>query len=530
MELLKVLIVDDEPSNIQGLVRYIQWRELGYEEPQTGELGEEALDAIRQTAFDVLISDVAMPGMNGIELVARAKELLPRLQVLMISGYNEFEFVQDAIHVGAQGYVLKPLKLEEVSNRLTTMRETLENMRRLAEQTEDLKRKVSGSQRLVRERVLSDLLAGLVPGEDMEASWDGLMELPAAVRELRLFVFSLDHFLSLKQRAEERVVLSALFRQTVDVALSGFDSVWLAQTSPDEIAALQLDPSAEDKARIEKQLRFVQVILQEQHDSTVTIGCSPTVSHWKELPDRYKEIRFRMAQARLIADGQIVRGETPDAGAFDDYRLREQWIPEAIRQMEGGDAAAVREKMNRVIDLLSGQPSFSYVQAIGMSFLSELIRTLRRGGEADQETNIVLWRQMLDCSSAEQIIEFLMECVDRYMTVEAQERMNQQRHLIRKVAAFIDERVQDNWTVKQLGERFNLNASYLSVLFKKEMGKTISEYVQETRIRQAKELLCDPSIKVYEVADHVGIQTSAYFTYLFKKLVGCTPQEYRDYR
>lgn len=165
-----------------------------------------------------------------------------------------------------------------------------------------------------------------------------------------------------------------------------------------------------------------------------------------------------------------------------------------------------------------------------MSFLSELIRTLRRGGEADQETNIVLWRQMLDCSSAEQIIEFLMECVDRYMTVEAQERMNQQRHLIRKVAAFIDERVQDNWTVKQLGERFNLNASYLSVLFKKEMGKTISEYVQETRIRQAKELLCDPSIKVYEVADRVGIQTSAYFTYLFKKLVGCTPQEYRDYR
>ncbi|GJM77735.1 hypothetical protein HMSSN139_02310 [Paenibacillus sp. HMSSN-139] len=344
MELLKVLIVDDEPSNIQGLVRYIPWRELGYEEPKTGESGEEALEAIRQTAFDVLISDVAMPVMNGIELVARAKELLPRLQVLMISGYNEFEFVQDAIHVGAQGYVLKPLKLEEVSSRLTAMRETLENMRRLAEQTEDLKRKVSGSQRLVQERVLSDLLAGLVPGEDAQASWNGLMELPAAIRELRLFVFGLDHFLSLKQRAEERVVLSAAFRQTVDLALSGFGSIWLAQTSPDEIAALQIDPSVEDKARIEKQLRFVQVILQEQHDSTVTIGCSPAVSDWKELPDLYKEMRFRMAQARLITNGQIVRGETPDAGAIEDYRLREQWIPEAIRQMEGGDAAAVRER------------------------------------------------------------------------------------------------------------------------------------------------------------------------------------------
>ncbi|MCT2193688.1 response regulator [Paenibacillus sp. p3-SID1389] len=530
MDLLKVLIVDDEPSNIQGLVRYIRWRELGYEEPKTGESGEEALEAIRQTPFDVLISDVAMPGMNGIELVARAKELLPQLQVLMISGYNEFEFVQDAIHVGAQGYVLKPLKLEEVSSRLTAMRETVENMRRLAEQTEDLKRKVSGSQRLIQERVLSDLLAGLVPGEDRQASWDGLMKLPVGVRELNLFLFSLDHFLSLKQRAEERVVLSAALRQTVDVALSAFNSVWLAQTSPDEMVALQMNPTVEDKARMEKQLRFVQVILQEQHHSTVTIGCSPAASTWEELPDLYKEMKFRIAQARLIADGQIVRGETPDAGAFDDYRLREQWMPELIRKMEEGDAAAVRDTMNRVVDLLSGQPSFSYVQAVGMSFLSELIRTLRRGSEADRETNIVLWRRMLDCSSTEQIIEFLMECVDRYMAVEARERMNQQRLLIRKVAAFIDERVRDNWTVKQLGEQFNLNASYLSVLFKKEMGKTISEYVQETRIRQAKELLSDPNIKVYEVADRVGIQTSAYFTYLFKKLVGCTPQEFRDYR
>jgi two-component system response regulator YesN len=83
--------------------------------------------------------------------------------------------------------------------------------------------------------------------------------------------------------------------------------------------------------------------------------------------------------------------------------------------------------------------------------------------------------------------------------------------------------------VKQLAEQFHLNHSYLSVLFKKEMGRTISDFMQEARMNKAKELLRDPGIKVYEVAEQVGFQTAAYFTFLFKKTTGTTPQEFRDY-
>lgn len=112
--LLKALIVDDEPTHIQGLVRYIKWKELGYDMPFTAESGQEALEILRNAPIDVLISDVSMPVMTGIELVAKGKAIRPQLQVLMISGYNEFEFVQEAMNVGAQAYVLKPIKVEEV--------------------------------------------------------------------------------------------------------------------------------------------------------------------------------------------------------------------------------------------------------------------------------------------------------------------------------------------------------------------------------------------------------------------------------
>ncbi|RXZ82465.1 response regulator [Paenibacillaceae bacterium] len=529
--MLKVMIVDDEPSNIQGLVRYIKWQELGYEPPVTMESGEEALEALIESDCDVLISDVSMPGMSGIELVAEAKKLHPHLQVLMISGYNEFEFVQDAIHVGAQAYVLKPLKLDEVSSRLTTLRETLEKMRNIIEQTSELEKKISGSLKLVKERFVSDLISGIALTDELLASWNSLMTLPEHVRGIQVTIFGLDHFLSSGKEAKERMRLGSGFRKTVDIGLSDLDSLFLAQIKPDEIVALHIDPTPDDRARAEKQLLFVQTMMREEYNCTVTIGCSRMGTQWSEVPLFYKEVKFVMAQARLIEDGQIIRHDHMDEMEFKSYRLREEFMPNIVKLMEAGDALKVSEYLNRVLDiLLSQEPvSFSYVQALSMSFLSELIRTLKWRNTADGEMNILMWRQLLDCTSTEQIIELLVEYVDRYMLIEKKEHMNQQHHLIKKIATFIEERIQESWTVKQLAEQFNLNASYLSVLFKKEMGKTISEYVQDTRIELARKLLQDPNIKVYEVADQVGIQTSAYFTYLFKKMVGCTPQEFRDY-
>jgi len=525
------MIVDDEPLNIQGLVRYIKWHELGYEIPVTMESGEEALEALVEMEIDVLISDVCMPGMGGIELVAQSKSINPHLQVLMISGYNEFEFVQDAIHVGAQAYVLKPLKLEEVSEKLTTMRLTLEKTRHIIEQTSEMEKKISSSLNLVKERFVSDLIAGITLTDEMLASWSDLMTLPVSLRNVQLIIFGLDQYLTSGSDATERTLLGSGFKKTVNIGLSDLEPLILAQVKPDEIVALHINLAPDERVILEKQLHFIQTMVQEQYGCTVTIGYSRTGSQWNELADFYKEVKFMMAQAKLVEEGQIVRHAQIDKMEFNGFRLREEFMPNIVKLMEAGDESKVSEYLNRVLTILLSQEqlSFSHAQALSMSFLSELISMVKWRSTVDSDFNIVMWRRLLDCNSTNEIIDMLVECVNRYMRVEKPEHQNQQHHLIKKVAAFIEERIQESWTVKELAEQFNLNASYLSVLFKKEMDKTISEYVQETRITLAKRLLQDPNIKVYEVAEQVGIQTSAYFTYLFKKIVGCTPQEFRDH-
>jgi len=529
--MLKVLIVDDEPANIQGLVRYIDWSGLGYEAPAIFESGEEAMEALNDASFDVLISDVSMPGMNGIELVDYAKKSYPHIQVLMISGYNEFEFVQDAINVGAQAYVLKPLKLEEVSSRLKTFWNTLDKMRQIVEQTNELEHKVSSSYKLIKERFVNDLIAEMPLTDELLASWGDQMKLPTIERGVQALVFGIDYYWSSGREAKERMLMGSTFKQMIEIGLSDYQSMFLAQTHPDEVVVLYPNPTVEELVMLEKQLTIVQRMMGEQYNATVTIGRSRIGSSWEEASLIYREVKFVMTKARLVADGQIVEYENSHSNDFKDYRLREEWIPNIIRLIEAGDSAKVSEYMNRILELLlSREPvSFSYVQAFGMSFLSELISTLKGKQGSDSELNILMWRRILDCSSANQIVELLDEYVERYIRVEKKDKLNQQHHLVRNIAEFIEERLQENWTVKQLAEHFSLNASYLSVLFKREMGKTISDFVQDVRINRARKLLQDPNIKVYEVADKVGIQTPAYFTYLFKKLVGSTPQEYRDY-
>ncbi|PRX61971.1 two-component system response regulator YesN [Cohnella sp. SGD-V74] len=529
--MLKALIVDDEISHVQGLIRFIDWQELGFGAPAAAESGEEALQLLQNSSFDVLVSDVSMPGMTGIELAAEAKRLHPHIQILMISGYNEFEFVQDAIHVGAQAYVLKPLKTEEVAARLQTFRDSLRMRMEVMEQTRELEKKVSESVRLVKERFVSDLVADAISVTELLDSWREMLPVPALERGYRVIVVGLDRYLASGLDAKQRMRLAGGFKKTVEIGFSHDEGIWLAQTAPDEFAALHLNPSPAALALTEKQFAFIQTMMGEQYEATVTIGCSDEGQAWEEAPLLYKEIRFGMAKARLAADGQIVRGAEAERGDFEAYRMREEFVPGLLRHMETGDSEQAAQSMDSIKDaLLAAEAmSFSYAQAFGMSILSELIRSSKERSGAGAADPIVMWRQMLDCGSAAQMAELLAEFVRQHMAFERKTHLNQQHHLIRNVSQFIEERLRENWTVKQLAEQFNLNASYLSVLFKKETGRTISEFVQITRIKRAKELLQDPNVKVYEVADEVGIQTTAYFTYLFKKLVGSTPQEYRDY-
>ncbi|MDQ0887839.1 two-component system response regulator YesN [Paenibacillus sp. V4I9] len=533
--MIQALIVDDEPMHIQGLVRHIDWEKLGYHQPVTAESGEEALAIMADTRVDVLITDVSMPGMTGIELLAKCKSDYPHLQsmqTVMISGYDEFEFVQEAIHLGAKAYVLKPIKTQELEEKLAAFRDSIEKRIRIERETTALKEKVTGSLDVLQERFVNDLIEGRILSVELLESWRRLLELPERNWQTSLFLFGYDRLTpSNAHDAREWVVFSEGLMKIVKVGLSGFTGTYFGKTGVDEAAVIYLNASPLDRAKLEKQLAFIQDVLREQYNTTVTVGISRECLGWEEIPLLYKEVKYMMANGRLAGPGQLLYFDRGEMTEYRDFRLREEYIPEIVKMLEKGDSSNAVVYFDHAFDMLLTQEpvSFSYVQAFGMGLISELARKIKRTKDSDGESNILIWQKLIICTNATEIRGVVLEYLNQYSVLKQKEQTRQQHNLVHKISRYLEEHLQDNVTVKQLAEQFHLNASYLSVLFKKETGQTLSEFVQEARMAKAKELLGDPNIKVYEVAERVGFQTAAYFTFLFKKMVGTTPQEFRDY-
>jgi two-component system response regulator YesN len=529
--MLQVLIVDDEPSHVQGLVRHIPWAKLGYSIPLTAESGEEAIPILEAGPVDVLITDVSMPGMNGIELAAEAKLIHPDIQILVISGYNEFEFAQEAIEVGAKGYVLKPLKLSEIERKLTAFRQTLESITQINEQTIKLKEIVSDSQEMLKDTFIFDILEEEPMEEESLHSWCQLLNLPNQPSEgIQLITAIIDNYSeSSGSDAQSRLMLGSALLQSVSVGLKDLGNVLVSKTRPDQVVAILINPSIDKRSNIDKQMRFVQEYMNNSYGVSVSVGISRWGYEWREMNQIFREVKFTIADVRQSGNGSITYVGNTERKAFEDYRMQENMLPDLLMLAESDDPLPLVDKVGQTFkDLENSGHNIAYIQSLSISLLGELSRKVWQDTEEINFLNKRAWHRLLDCKTIDTMKDIVIDYIRSASMLVRKERSLQQHHLISRIVSNMEEQLPISMTVKQLAEQFHISAGHLSVLFKKETGLTISDFVKNLRMKKAKELLQDPTIKIYEVAERVGFQTPAYFTYQFKKNEGCTPQEYRD--
>ncbi|OAS21843.1 response regulator [Paenibacillus oryzisoli] len=527
--MLQALIVDDEPTQIQGLIRHIDWASLGYTLPFSAETGEMAIPILESNKIDVLITDISMPGMNGIELAGVAKSIHSEIQILIISGYNEFEFAQDAIEVGAHGYVLKPLKLSEIERKLNIFRQTLENVKQINEQTLHLKSVVLESQVLLKESFVLELLADEPIEEDTLTSWLHLLELPSVTDRILLIIASLDHQNSQSRDVKSKLLLSSVLQQSISVSLNEMGFVLVAPLKSEGVAGILLNPSTDTRMNLDKQMGFVQDYMRNTYQVSVTIGVSREGRQWTEVGQLYREIKYTVADARRSENGLLVHVGSEERKVFENFTQRETILPNLLALAETDNKEQLMIEVGKVFNEMEGNAhSFGYMQSFSVSLLGELSRKMWDDVEGISHLSNRALHRLLECRTAHLLKDIVLEYMDSAFIIARKERTIQQHHLINNIATYIEEQLPTSVTVKQLSDKFHISAGHLSVLFKKETGQTISDFVKSLRMKKAKELLQDPSIKIYEVTERVGFQTPAYFTYQFKKNVGCTPQEYRD--
>jgi len=526
--MFSVLIVDDECLERRGLCRHFDWQAHGMEVAGEAENGAEALRFLEDRPVDFLVTDVAMPVMDGIELAREAKKRYPSMKILFISGYNDLEYLKGALTVEAVDYLLKAIDLEEMSQTVRRVAAELSRERQKEDLLRNMESQLQQSIPLLQEK----LLRTLIRDEDLdEMDVDGqiaFLGLPLSARDRYcLFVMRVaNYYACFTRRSErERQLLSLAVQRIAREALSAHFTPLVCESGQGECVCVLRLPEAQD---LEETLLSLSESLCETYRNTfdmeMHIGISHYVEGYAHLCGAYRGAVSALNR-NLLGGNRQVAVDMEERPALSPFRALEKQLLAAVQagQSSFSDTLYLELKAIENVDELRNTLFYLMISLSRISHQYQL--------HSEQANYGILSRKceaFFCCRTPDEMIRLVLAYYQELLEEMRQRPERRRNHLVSHIQQVIARRYRENLTVAELAKEVYLTPTYLCQLFKQETDVTVNEYMTALRLEKAKELLRDPSIKLYDVCAMIGYASPAYFTKLFKRHTGLTPSEYRD--
>lgn len=528
-EMVSLCIIDDIKSVVEGLSA-LNWMERGVRLAGTAANGEEGLKLVRRVKPDIILTDIRMPRMDGLEMLRSELELKHMCRVILISGYADFDYAKQAVKLGAFDFVVKPFTEEEITAVVDKAKEQimLERSRLLNEET--MERKLRESIPLLRQEYMALLAIHPTPWERAAGRWEFLgMDLAPehlavlmldidgfeaqndllSVHEIELIRFTLQNVVEETLRADTRCIIFRL-RQGRFIAI--VNAVRTAE-------AMQWAERC--RLNIRDNTRF-----------TVSIGVGGIAERLEVLPESYRQAEWALMHHLYTGgDGVIGYGEIPQSGKPMPRTLEHK--DELLLALQSGNGEKAGELLREMAGALrkgEDRPSPDYLISLYEELAASAMRTFyERIPLPDIQPLAARFKAMRGSSAPtlqglQQQLEQL--CRQGAELVKAN-ALSEGQALIYKALDFLNGRLDREVTVAETAAQVHLSPSYFSSLFKKVTGATLTQYVAAERIRKAKAMLAE-GVPVQEVAASVGYEERRYFSDMFKRLTGMTPSEFRD--
>ncbi|SFJ68149.1 two-component system, response regulator YesN [Paenibacillus sp. UNC496MF] len=527
-----VLITDDEPTIREGLRTLIDWEALGYRIVDTAANGGDALRKIERHRPDLLIVDIRMPGMSGLELVEAVRKTDSAVRVLILSGYADFDYAKKAIGLNIDGYLLKPVDEDELAEQLVRLRGELDRRRKELEE--------SGARRAWnRQKLLHAMLAR------GEAGQERLPE-PEALEALGLrwecYSIAAVKLQGMEPNPERFAAIRDRFLRAYDDKDKGVAVTMEAAI----VLLLPADPASEAARR--RVYADIAGLVAEPCAQIAAAAGSPVAS-LADVRRSYAEAAALLDRAFFYAGGELITASTAplhsaeaDGGGANGGAMEGG----AAYGSEADPAAglpALADKLFFAIDVGNAAAVAQLVEGLGRRLIAagrseEAIKTafadlvaaaagkLSHGGDDRKLDNARLSACMKAIYRHVRYGELerdLTETLPKLATGGASCSGDKQ---IKRMIDLIHRSYDENLKLETLAEVFNYNSAYLGKLFKSETGEYFNTYLDKVRIGKAKELL-DQGLKIYQVAEKVGYANVDYFHGKFRKYVGVSPSAYR---
>lgn len=533
-----MLIVDDEEIITEGLYEVFRNLDLDLDLCKAYS-GREALEWMNRTRVDIVLSDIRMPGMNGLELLEKIRNNWPYCKLIFLTGYNDFDYVYTAIQTKGVRYLLKSEGYDKIIRAVTEAIEDLENSLKMDNLLQRSRENLNTLETLAQGNYLRYLLQMGNTAGDLEGDFRKLFitldpSLPVlmAIGDMR----NGSPQSSYAERQELALAVKFLAQDFLEARTKSLgiidrygDLFWLIQ--PIHHPGMG---GANEYARtvhfLEGQFELIQRVCKESLDVSVVVTVGNDACEWSQLPVWYDKIRRQQHLragdgAEMVQTVRLDMAEPASAGRDRSPRDRAEALS---AHLEGGR----KEEFFKLFDELT-EPALD--GAAGIPFLIELYYTvalvllsyLNRWKLDDHVDASGLIQHDMHASWRESF-RYLRRTAETLFDLRQSGERNRAAAAIDRIRAYISEHIEEDLSLVHLGDVIHFNPSYLSRLFKQECGINLSDYIEETRIEKAKELLKRDDLKIAEVGSLVGYEAAHSFTRFFKKMTGVTPQEYRE--
>jgi len=524
--MLKVLLAEDEIIVRLGIKAVIAWEKHGFQFVGDAADGQEAMALIERENPDILLTDIMMPNMDGLALIEAVKIKYPHIRILVLSSYDEYDFVRKAMKLGAEDYVLKAsLGPQQLLQILSEIALSIAKERSGGDLNPQIA--VSDSEGHAMARIFRKFLH-IEAGSGISFEEE---KMARAVLQANNYLMHVHLHACGPHRAKPSGSLTLL--HLLDMHLRKWTN-GLSVTIDDGESILVLPFDEPQNVDVLGSIgRDLITAAKSVLDASLSIGVSQSFTEPYEIKTAYEQTRTalqnyflqgkEMTYISLAHDrGQQESGVILFSGE-DEKKLRSE--------LERGDEGGIQDAVFVVLERMkkAGLPIGHNIQACLQMLHCFLTAASFLGGDALQkpENEKPLYNQVINFETWEEAREWFKELIVRYCRAVREAVKEGRREDIRFLIDYIKENYKSNLSLKQAAQMINISEGYLSSLFKKVTGIGLIEYVNRVRIEKAAELLRETGLPSYIIAENVGYENVNYFSRIFKKMSGLNPKEYR---
>ncbi len=526
----RVMIVDDDAIIRRGLSCNIPWEDWGFQLVGTAGDGEEGVRLFLQSRPEIVISDIKMPFLDGLDLSRRLLEESPETKIILLTGYEEFDYAKQALELKVFDYILKPVEFNILLQTLQRAAAVLDNERKVKWQIQE-------SRPLLKQRFLTRLIYGKHQSERELLDEAAFLELEIQKEWFITVLIKLDDYQNPKifpgvtEQEIAKIKLANLCRERLE------DGAEVLDPGGDELVLIfcsNLKPGQTTQDVLE----WSESLLRQANESlalSITIGIGSVRPSLLEIADSFREAKSAVGFRHIFGKNQVLTiGDTgmPNMGEPVDLpEIREELrlkvklglTADAVMLLDEIEAGLLRRKFI----------ALPTAQLIGTQLALLLLQEAQDWEDEETQVKKGFSLERCHCIQEGQTIQEIFAELRRLAT-EVSETINQRREtmqegLVGQAVHFIEENYyQEGLSLSDVAQAVHVSPVYLSIMFKKERNINFSGFLTEVRMRKAMELLRGSDLKSYEVSERVGYSNPQYFSVCFKKYTGCSPSEFKN--